>query len=350
MIRILLPAGLAAAGLTVALEPTVLATDYAREVTWKVSSERSFSMETLESSMEIDGEPVGRGGGGGGGSDDLRSVSYTHQVLAHGGGQPTAVRRVFEEVTGDGLMRFGENEMETIAESPFDGAEIEWRMEAGEVVAEVVDGDVEEEGLDAFTFGLALDSFLPEGEVEEGATWDLDGDLFLQALGLDLEATLFPPAPREEPEEGGRGGGGRRGGPRGGRSGGIDALLGLDWDVEITFADAAVDSDWGPAARLTFEAEGSGDPPARGGGGGGGRGGQGGGESSTDGSVTADLEGELLFLLDGNHPVHFVCGGTVGVDSTTVRSTGRGEMVMTNVQEGEFGLEVTIIQVVEAED
>ncbi|QDU69521.1 hypothetical protein [Engelhardtia mirabilis] len=342
MIRLALPLGLASAALLFDA-PTELSTDYARKVTWKVSSERSFSLETLESSMEIDGEPVERGGMGGGGSEDVRAVSFTHTILEHAAGEPTAVRRVFGEVAGEGLMRFGENEMETTAESPFEGAEIEWRMEDGTPVAEVIDGDVEEEGLDAFTFGLALDNFLPAGEVEPDATWELDGELFLQALGLDLEATLFPPAPPEESEEGGRGGG-RRGGFRGGRSGGIDALLGLDWDVEVTFAEASVDSDWGPAARLTFEAEGSGDPPARGGRGGPGGGG---GESSTEGSVTANLEGELLFLLDGRHPVHFECGGTVGIESTTIRSTGRGEMVMTNVQEGQLSLAITVEQVIE---
>lgn len=347
MIRSTLPLALAPLALLNGSELS-LATDYHREVAWEVSVERGFRLETVEFTMERDGEPMNRGPMGDGGTEGFRTVSFVHSILEHSSEGPARVRRSFDTVEGSSVMTFGDQEQEEDVESPFAGAEIEWRVDGDEPVVEIVDGDVEEEGLEAFSMGLPLDRLLPENGAEEGTTWSIEGDALLAALALDVESTLFPPVPRDG-EAGREGGGGRRGGRGGGgRSPGIEALLALEWEVELTLADEEEDSDWGPVARIEFEAAGSGEPPQRGGGGG--RGGEG-VPPAVEGGVTAELEGVLLYHLEGRHPVQMVCSGPVAIESTTTRQSRQGgEMVIRSVQEGELSVSIGVELVAEDDD
>ena len=317
-----------------------LATDYHRAVTWEVSVERAFRLETVDFSMERDGEPMEQGPMGDGGNESYRTVAFTQTILEHSPEGPARVRRSFDTVEGTAVMTFGDEETESEVPSPFAGAEIEWRLEDGDPTVEVIDGDVEEDGLEAFPLGLPVDRLLPEAGAEEGATWAVEGEALLAALGLDVESTLFPPVPRDEEARGGRGGGGRRGGRMGGgRSSGVEALLALEWEVELTLADEREDSDWGPVARIEFEAAGSGEPPQRSGGGRGGRE----GAAPTEGSVTAELDGVLLYHLEGRHPVQLVCSGPVGIESVNRRQSRQGgEMVIRSVQEGELSVSIGV--------
>src|SRR5439155_24572693 len=52
--------------------------------------------------------------------------------------------------------------------------------------------EVIERLLDGHRPDLSLDALLPRGTVESTATWAIDSDALLRALGLDVEPLLFP--------------------------------------------------------------------------------------------------------------------------------------------------------------
>jgi hypothetical protein len=345
MISLLRPASLPAASLLALLGtlPTAdpLATDYSRAIRYAVSVERSFDFETTDFSMEVDGEPQERPEGlGGGGSAERRQLAYTDQILEHTASGATRVRRTFGAVEGENELRFGDQEMVTERPSPFAEAVVLLSREDGGLHAEVEEGEADAAQAERLSLVLAVDALLPEGAVEEGQRWTVDGEDWLAALGLDLEEVYFPAPPREEGGEGREGGRGRRGGFGGGRGGANAAQLfaGLDWEVELTLAAAEEESEQGPVARITLEARGEGDPPSRPAG----EGGRGGGASETSGAVTVELEGELLFSRRDRLPVRVQVTGTVASESTSIRRAQDREIVTHLEQSGTFALTVTV--------
>ncbi|MFT5289131.1 MAG: hypothetical protein ACI8QS_002998 [Planctomycetota bacterium] len=321
--------------------PGELATTYStdRELTLTLTYESS--LETVSSSFEVDGEPVeGRGGaGGGGGSSEERRMVIRDRVLSVEDGVPTKVRRTFDKMSGSSSAAFGDQEMESELESPFDGITLELTGEDGEVEIEVVDGDAPaEEHLVGQVLGLTIDALLPESDAEEGDTWTIEGDALAHALMIDLQSHYFA-RPERDAEE--RGGGGRRG-PRGGggRTGGgvIGLLSGADLTGDAELVAAEEDGDDGPVARVRFTAEASGEveQQAQGGGDRGGRGGGGEGETT----YTVELEGELVFSLKDHRPVSLEVEAKVTRISD--RTFDRGERSMRSTREEEGTLEISL--------
>lgn len=342
---------------------TELTTTYTPERTLRIEATTTISMETTDSSIIRDGEPMEGGMGGGGGSEEVTKIVQLDTVLESKDGAPVKVKRVYETVEGSSTRTFGEQSMDSERESPFSGIELELTLDDGDVVVEVTDGDEpDEELLVGHRLGLALDALLPDGEIDVDDTWELEPEALQQVLGIDLTTILFP---RQAPEDqGGRGegerGGGRGRGMRGGGGSSTGALFkSEDWETEAKLVSIDEETEFGVVAVIEFTASCSGDMPERerGGGRGGRGGGDGGGFSlAPDASLATlrentfeiELDGKLLFSMAEGRPVSLEVEATMVLESHTVRSRGESEIEINRTQEGTFTYVVEVS--VEADD
>ena len=216
-----------------------LSTDYTKERTLRIEAETVFEMTTTDFEMLRDGEPVDRPFGGGE-REEVRRVVTLDRVLAHEEGEPTLIRRTFEEVSSKLMMEFGGEPRERDFEGPLADVTLEIKVEDGEASATVAEGtEPDGEALVGHKPTLALDALLPPEGVEVGESWDIEGEALLTALGFDLEKALFP---RPEPEGGrGEGRGGGRGRMRRGGSSTSRLFLAGDWQGKATFASSDLD-------------------------------------------------------------------------------------------------------------
>ena len=319
-------------------------TQYTVGRTLRVEAHTSIAMETTSFEMERDGEPVEGGFGGGGGSTDTRSIVMKDTVLAVEDGAPTRVRREFVEISGDSVMSRGDQEMEFERECPLSEVTLELTAEDGDVLVEVVDGSEpdDEATLEGHQLALAIDALLPEGDVEAGATWELDGEQLAHAMMFDLESALYPRPQRPEGEGGGRGGRGGRGGMRGGPRGSSTTRFFSegDWDAEATLSADKEDYEGVECLVIEIEAECSGSLPEPEGGFGGGRGGRGGRAllmplaPVRENSFEVELEGKLYFDATSGRPVHLELEGTIASESHREMSRGESTMSISSSQEG----------------
>lgn len=338
----------AAASAAVLIEST-LATRYSKERTFEVSVGIESSNEVISSELYIDGEPMDRGGFGGGGSSSSLSYSYTDTPKEVKDGSLTKVERTFDEVSASSEREGRDGPMEMEAESSFEGLTILISGEDDESEVEIVDGEEPEgEGrLEGHRLSLPLDALLPDEAVEPGATWDLEGEDLMIALGAPLEGKLI-----DRPQRGGEGGGEGRGG-RGGRGGmrgggarsGLGAIAGGDWSVTATFTEDTEEAGGLECAVITLEMSVEGEMEMRMRGGRGGRGGGGGAVAPTgavpqESTYSGEFEGQLLWSLEENRPVAFSMEGSYQVDMEFERETQRGLMEMS--RSTETSIEVTV--------
>lgn len=321
-------------------EGVSLRTEYAAETAMRVEVESRFTLETVDFSMERDGEPVEGGFGGGPTVDERRTLAMVDSVLEAADGSPRHVRRTFETIEGSAFMVMGDREMESSSECPLSGVVLDLTVEDGEVGVEVTEGSEpdDEKVLEGHAPGLALDALLPDGEVEPGASWEVEGEALCRALGFDLEHAYFPPPSREDGgEEGGRG---RRGG-RGMRGGGGAAryFVAGEWEVELTLGEATVEHEGVACHAVTIEAEASGELPEREfGGGGRGRGDRAlappAGMPALENSFEIELEGTLYISVADHRPVHLEVKAELTAESTREMQRRDSQMVISSSQEG----------------
>jgi len=299
--------------------------------------------------MERDGEPMeGRGFGGGMATEESLHTVHTDTVVEHEDGAPSSVRRYYSTLEGTVSSSFGESEFETEFEAALDGLTL---LVDAEGDAEVEDGDTpdDDELLEGHEPGLALDALLPEGGAEVGDSWDIEGEAFLRAVGLDLRPKLFQAPEREE-----RGGGeGRRGRRGGGRSRGGSAARGLmeiDWTVEATLGEAEA-YEGIDCLVIALEVDGEGDLP---------EGPSGGwrerevapwfaasnsaGSRVVESTMEVELSGHLYFSLEEARPVGLALEGTMLSERISEREMGESLMVISITQEGTFSHEVSITE------
>lgn len=338
---------LSAFGLALLAAPTSLATRYTTDRQLAIECETTLAMETVEFTVERDGEEMG--GRGGGSSHAVHRMSVTDRHLEVEDGAPEKVRRQFVEVGGNRKFVMGDNEMESEVESPFDGLVLELVSKDGDVEAKVVEGSRPDapEALEGHRLALGLDALLPGRALEVGDEWELDDDALRAALGIDLLPKLFPrPAP---PERGEGEGEGRRGGRgmSGGGGGGAGDLLGLaTWSGTAKLVEIDHDLDGLVCARVELEIEGVGDLPERPafGGGRGGRALEFGAEfASLAGTFKAELEGSLYFAIEAQLPVKLELEGDLRSERDDEMS-GRGGSTMRirQVEEGTLRHVVTV--------
>ena len=328
-------------------------TDYTGEETLRIECETTVFLETIDFSMERNGEPVeSRGGLGGGDVELTRIVVQLDRVVAHADDLPTEVERSFESVSGE-AMYGGEGRS---LDAPLDGVTLKLTLDGdGEAQAEADGGAVDDGQLQGHELTLALDALFPDDEVEPGDSWEIDGDALMHALGLDLEEVLFPlPEPEERSSgEGGRGRG--RGGPRGNPFARL--TKGAEWEVTVRLTDETSSVGGFDCLVLEFEAEASGtlEDPVR----------SGGGRGRAFGSALApalasglasglasaaaldtefqiDLKGQLDYSSELHRPLQLVVEGSFDMERAS--SFERGEMTMAiyQLQEGTFDQKVTI--------
>ena len=331
-----------------------LRTEYSAERKFRIDSKTKVEMETTEFSMERDGEPMERGGfGGGQASSEVRTLSYTDEVLEVADGKPTKLRRSFEQAKLERVSEFREESREDSNDSPLADTTLELSLDdEGDVVAHVVEGSEPDDGalLEGHHLTLAIDALLPPGEVAEGDDWELDGAAIMAGLGLDHE--LFPQPARPEGGEGrggDRGGRGRRGGFGGGSSGSAMRMFSMgDWEGKAVFAGEESGEE-GSFGVIEFEMESSGEMPEPERGGGGGR--RRGGFLSAAGPTTErliestfeiKLEGKLLFSLKDKRPALLEISGTVATERNTERDFNESTMTIHSAREGEFTHRVEI--------
>lgn len=355
MIRLVLSAAL----LAVIADGQALTTQYSSQKAYRVEVASSFSMETVDFSMERDGEPFEGGRGGGMSTEETRRVVMLDTVIEAKDGAPTQVRRSFEEISATSFRIFGENERENERECPLNGVVLDLTLDDGEVVAEVVDGETpeNEELLQGHQLALALDALLPEGEVEVDEAWELDEDAIVRTFGFDVEKALFP-TPQAEPRGEGRGEGrGRRGGGmRFGGGGAARYFENGDWEAEATLEADTEEYEGVECHVIVIEAEASGELPERERGG---RGGGRGGEERVSGfevasplfenSFELELEGKLYFSVEGGHPLHLEVEGQLTTESVREMERRESFMVISTSQEGTFNYTVDVTPVLSDE-
>lgn len=335
--------GLTAAAIAVFVGGTRLETHYAEGSALRFETRTSLDMETTKFEMTRDGEPVESPGGGGSSSTYERKLAWVDKTKAVEDGKPTKVERTFEELVQHRVTRFGDTERESDGESPFEDVTLEIdAAKDGKATAKVLSGkDPGAKLLEAFLPELPLDSFLPGGEKEKDAKWDLDKDQIRQALLIHMDPVLFPP--KEEESAGGGGGGGGRGGMRGGRGNTARLLDTAEWTGKAKFI--AVEEHDGVSCaviEVKLEAEGELPEPEP-------RNRRGGDAFDPTGEFVAlkstyeiKAEGKLYFAIEAKRPVALDLDGTVRTDSDTERKFQDQTVHMVSAQEGKLEIRCSV--------
>jgi len=331
-----------------------LGTDYSKERALKVDYDYHVAMETVESSMERDGQPVEGRGMGGGKSDSTWHIVQVDEVQSHEGKKPTKVKRTYEKVGGERNFSMGEQEMNNPLESPFEGTTLQLTGEGEDVKVEFLEGKKpdHEGALEGHRLDLALDALLPDKDVEKDAHWDLDAAQIKRALGLDLRKALYPPPPAPEGAGGAGGGGGRRGGMgRGGGGGGIPADA--EWTGKAKLVSLDEEVDGVKCAKIEIEIGAHGDLPEPAMGGGGRRGRMLEPESGMPAfasTYSVEAKGEFYFSIEGKRPVKLELEGTQ--ETVVDREMKREDSTMKihSKQQGKLKVTISVSEQAKAKD
>lgn len=324
-----------------------LKTDYPADRALAVRAETKIEVETTDFSMERDGEPMeNRWGGGGGGSSSERVVAYVDTVVESEDGRPTKVTRKFGDVELTGSMGSGERARELDRESPLDGETIVLTLDGEDVVAELESGSPDDPSvLQGHHLRLPLDGLLPGAEVETGDTWEPEAGGLLEAMLVDVEEALFPRPTGDGGGGEGRGGGRRGGGGRGGGSAGF--MRTAEWEIEAELTDAREDVGGIECVVIEITCEADGDLPER-------TFGRGGRDLSLapysatfaamlrDNTYEVELVGKLWFSPAEQRPVRLELEGEFTLETGFERERDGSTMSMSQTQEGELELVVTI--------
>ncbi|MBM3991825.1 MAG: hypothetical protein FJ298_12555 [Planctomycetes bacterium] len=324
-----------------------LRTDYAAERSLTYTSSMEMEVETTSMRMERDGQPIEMPGGGGGmGMSESSEVTWTDTVIEHKDGAPTKLKRVFGALEGSTTMSFGGEDQTRERKGALDGVTLELSLdEEGKVVAEVKDGDAPGEALVGHHLTLALDAFLPEGDVADGDSWELEKETIRRGLGLDLATVLFQP-----PQDGGGGSGGgeggsRRGprGPRGGMAGAVLMQAELEGKATLSEDVEEVDGQSLRVIKLEITASGSMEDPGMGGGGRGrGRAFEPASPTLVETTYSIELEGQLLFDPQAKLPSSLSIDGTFKVESRREGEFQGTSFKSESTQEGDIKFSATV--------
>jgi hypothetical protein len=318
-------------------------------VTYRTSAELTLETETTAFEFLRDGEPQeGPGMGMMGPSSKNMAFTVVDKILEAKDGQALAVARQYEGLALSNTMVRREEEVEMVAESPFEGVLLELRLDAeGNVAAEVKEGDAPApERLQGLELGLVLDGLLDGGSAAAGANWELDAAQVCAILLQADETRLFEfPAP-EGGEAGGPGGrGGGRRGP-GGRGG---LFAEAEWVGKAEWTDETESVDGVELAVIKLEIEAQGDLPEMGGFGGprGGRADQNqtlpnSGLSLDENVYDYELEGRLLYSVAEGRPVRLELSGDCESHTERIMEREEGTMEMRSTRVTHLELTITI--------
>ena len=318
-----------------------LSTDYKAEHALRLEIESSVKLETTTMEIEVDGERQDPHGAGMSSESHKKEV-HVDRVVEAKDGKPVKVRRQFEEVEGKIGFSGGDNSNEMDLESPLGGVTIEIaRNSDGKVdVTAVEGGKPDDKALQGHLPELFLDALLPEGEVEVGASWDLDADAVKRALRLDVSDSVFPRAHREDGQDGGgRGRGMRR------MMGDSSLMQRAEWKGKAKLAATDEKVDGVPCAVIEIEVSASGDlpePEMRG---------RERGQAFEPSGLSApalkttydvDLSGKFSFAVREKRPVSLDLEGTAKVETETESTRNERNFKVHIVREGTVTFKVAV--------
>lgn len=321
---------------------TALHTDYTKPHSLRIESEFTMSTQVVEMSVERDDEPVDLPQGGGG-NEVVHKFTYVDELLESKDNTPKKLKRHFEKVGGTMSFQMGEQTNDMKLESPFEGAVVLLDATGDELKLEFVEGSEpdHEEALKGHKLTLTLDGLLPDGDVEKGATWDLESDAIRSVLGLDMSRAFFPPQQRAE-GGGGEGGGGGRRGMRGSTRMGAGPLTNAEWEgkAKLVSLDEELDGEKVAKIEIHIETKGSVEDP------------QPGGRRERmlepsqplafETSYQAQGDGVLYFSVAHKRPVKIELEGKTEIESNRETTRQESTMKMHSRSEGKFSFKLGI--------
>lgn len=196
---------------TGALGVVTLERKAAQDETRSRSFELSTALETVDSTMIVDGEEMEGRGMGGGATTRTSTLLVTDVFEAADGTRPTTIRRTYEAMTRDtergggaGGDRGGFEMPQFESELAGEDVLFVWDAEAGAYTAKLPeDSTLDEEILEGLVADLDLALLLPSGPVEIDDSWQVPFELLshVQRPGGNLHLAL----PEREGSEGRRG-------------------------------------------------------------------------------------------------------------------------------------------------
>ena len=135
-----------------------------------------------------------------------QTVTITDEFGAVEDGRPTKVKRTFDSLGGSTSMSMsndmiGDTETDAESASELEGSTVkfEWNAENGEYDVSFDGDEGDEELLEGLEADLTLRAFLPDSEVSEGDSWEVDPEAMRSVLAPGGSLKLEP----EETEEAG---------------------------------------------------------------------------------------------------------------------------------------------------
>jgi hypothetical protein len=323
---------------------TDLQTEYSKPRSLRIESELTISTEIVAMTVERDGEPVEMPGTGRGGGEITYTTVLVDELMASKGNKPEKLKRHFEKVGSKATMTMGDQTTDQEVESPFEGAVVVMDGTGDEIKFEFESGSEpdHEEALKNHKLTLPLDGLLPDGEVEQDATWDLEKDAILAALGLNMTRTYFPP-PQRDNAGGGEGGGGRGRRMRGMRGAGPGPFVEAEWEGKAKLVSLDEELDGEKVAKIEIKIEAKGTMEDQGPGGGGRR------QRMLEPNPTlpertysAECEGFLYISIADKRPVKLELEGKNETESNSEMARGESTMKMYMKTEGKFSIKVSI--------
>lgn len=324
--------------------PIALVTDYKKDARFHVEHEVGYTIAVTELDMEIDGErretesPAQK-------IETRFRIVQSDEVRDVADGQPTHVRRHYDEVGGRTVSTTGTDEQPHEIESAFDGLSLDLTRDGDDVRVEVVDGEKpsHDGAFDAHRLEICVDGLLPKEQVEKGDHWDLDNDSIRRALALDLRKSFFPEKTEAEPQDEGRERRGRRGMQRLGTRGERELLAGAEWTGTATLVSLAEDVDGTECAKIKLELKSHGSLPEP--------------EpsegrrsrmpaseatASLENTYSIELEGAFLFAVAARRPVLMELDGKVELESNREMTRSERTVRIHTRMEGEIDVRVHV--------
>ncbi len=292
--------------------------------------ESTSNYEMVDLSLEVDGSPHEGGPEPDMTIEDTEVIVVSDVIEGTEDGRPTKLTRTFDELTNTQIMSAEamDEDQEMNESSDLQGATVifTWDADEGEYTIEAGEDDaIDDDLLAGLEEDMDLRAFLPDDEVEEGDSWEIEAETFLTFMwpggSLQFYNSEFEEGPSENTERM--------------NEAVVDALTG---DGEVTFEGTREEDGVRVAVlALTLEMSSEGTIEVEGPDG-----------NTADNSVTMEreIEGEILWNLDAGllHSASLSADATLSFGSAYVFDGPQGSMDVEQTQtfEGTVVYAVTI--------
>ena len=185
-------AGVGLVAVLVATTDETIETVYEEGQELEVESRARSEMRLDSMELFVDDEPLPVDGDPPAGDTkaDERVFAYSDVYEEVRDGKPTRIRRSFDEISRSQESEQESSEMRGVLEGRTILISVD---EDEEVTAEIADdeGSVDDRFLEGFRIHFTEELLLPEGSVEEGESWSVEGDELNVLLGIDPGAEFF---------------------------------------------------------------------------------------------------------------------------------------------------------------